>query len=123
MPVRAELKTNLGKILAAERAGALKGLKVAAEHLLKVARDQVPHEEGTLERSGDPDVTPGALSVDEANLRAAVSFDMPYAVRQHEELTWKHDEGRKAKYLEDPMTSEQTTMRDLIAAEIRRSLR
>lgn len=116
MPVRAELKTNLGKILAAEREGALKGLQKAAEHLLQVSRELVPHEEGTLERSG-------TVTVDEANLRAAVSFDMPYAVRQHEELTWKHDEGRKAKYLEQPMHTEQATMRELIAAEIRRSLR
>lgn len=116
MPVRAELKTNLGAILAKERAGALKGLKVAAEHLLQKSRELVPHEEGTLERSG-------TVTVDEANLRAAVSYDTPYAVRQHEELDWKHDEGRQAKYLEDPMNSEQATMRELIAAELRRELR
>ncbi|MEU3162898.1 hypothetical protein [Streptosporangium sp. NPDC006930] len=123
MPQRAELKMNLGKILKSEREGAVKGLQVAVEHLLQVSREQVPHEEGTLERSGDPDERPGAASVDEGELRAAVSFDTPYAVRQHEELTWQHDDGRKAKYLEDPMNSEQSTMRDLIAAEIRRSLR
>jgi hypothetical protein len=114
--VRAVLKSNLGKILAAERAGALKGLKVAAEHLLQKSRELVPHEEGTLERSG-------TVTVDEANLRAAVSYSTPYAVRQHEELTWRHDEGRQAKYLEEPMNSEQAVMRELIAAEIRRSLR
>ena len=122
MPKRAELKMNLGKILAAERDGALTGLRVAAEHLLQVSREQVPHEEGTLERSGDPDERPGALSIDEGNLRAAVSYDMPYAVRQHEEITWKHDDGRKAKYLEDPMNDETAQIRALIAAQIRRAL-
>ena len=113
---RAELKMNLGKIRAAERAGAAKGLKKAAEHLLQVSRELVPHEEGTLERSG-------TTAVDERNLRAAVSYDTPYALRQHEELTWKHDEGRQAKYLEEPMQTEQQAMREIIAAEIRRSLR
>lgn len=117
MPVRAELETNLGEILEAERKGAVKGLKKAAEHLLQVSRELVPHEEGKLEDSGT------VSDVDEDNLRVAVSYDMPYAVRQHEELTWKHDEGRQAKYLEEPMVDEQDTMRDLIAAEIRRSLR
>ncbi|MER5421662.1 hypothetical protein [Streptosporangium roseum] len=46
-----------------------------------------------------------------------------YAVRQHEELTWKHDDGRQAKYLEQPMTDERATILELIATEIRRSLR
>ncbi|MEV7011545.1 hypothetical protein [Streptosporangium sp. NPDC051022] len=123
MPQRAELKMNLGKIKAAERAGAIKGLQVAAEHLLQVSREQVPHEEGTLERSGDPAERPGAVSVADGELRAAVSYDTVYAVRQHEELTWKHDEGRKAKYLEDPMNSERQVMGEIVAAEIRRSLR
>lgn len=98
-----------------ERRGAVRGLKLAAEHLLGEARQQVPLEEGTLERSGVP-------SVDESSLKAAVSFDTVYAVRQHEELTWRHDAGRKAKYLEDPYNTEQDTIRDLIAAEIRRAL-
>lgn len=97
------------------RAGAGRGLGLAAEHLLGEARKQVPLEEGTLERSGTPSVDRGAL-------KAAVSFDTPYAVRQHEEMTWKHDQDRKAKYLEDPYNAEQGAIRDIIAAEIRRAL-
>lgn len=116
MPQRATLKLNTSKITTAERAGAVRGLKLAAEHLLEVSRSLVPIEEGTLERSG-------VASVDERDLRAAVSYDTPYAVRQHEELTWRHDEGRQAKYLEDPMNGERRRMADIIAAEIRRSLR
>ncbi|MGI5162649.1 hypothetical protein [Microbispora sp. CA-102843] len=110
------MKLNVGAIAKAQRKGAVLGLKKAAEHLLEVSREQVPIEEGTLERSG-------VASVDEGQLRAAVSYDGPYAVRQHEELTWKHDEGRKAKYLEDPMNEERGTMLDIVAAEVRRSLR
>lgn len=115
MPKRAELQLNLMEIKDAEREGAVRGLQKAAEHLLGASRQLVPLEEGTLERSG-------VASVDEDNLRAAVSYDTPYAVRQHEDLTLRHDEGRQAKYLETPMTTEQAAMRDIIAAEIRRSL-
>lgn len=116
MPQRATLKLNIGQIAKAQRAGAVLGLKKAAEHLLQVSREQVPIEEGTLERSG-------VASVDEGELRAAVSYDTPYAVRQHEDLTLKHDEGRKAKYLEDPMNEERQVMGEIVATEVRRSLR
>ncbi|MBG0830514.1 hypothetical protein HS041_22390 [Planomonospora sp. ID67723] len=113
---RARLKLNTAKVRAAQRAGALQGLKLAAEHLLQTSRAIVPIEEGTLERSG-------VASVDEGSLRAAVSYDTVYAVRQHEELTWRHDAGRTAKYLETPMADEAGTMGEIIAAQIRRSLR
>ncbi|MEV4320989.1 hypothetical protein AB0J37_02020 [Microbispora rosea] len=116
MPQKATLKLNVGAIRKAERVGAVLGLKKAAEHLLQASRELVPIEEDTLERSG-------VASVDEADLRAAVSYDTVYAVRQHEDLTLKHDEGRQAKYLEEPMDTERQTMLDKIAAEIRRSLR
>jgi hypothetical protein len=76
----------------------------------------VPIEEGTLERSG-------VVSVDEASAEAAVSFDQPYAVRQHEEMDLRHDAGRTAKYLETPLREEADTINAIIAAEVRRALR
>ncbi|GAA2298307.1 hypothetical protein GCM10010402_66130 [Actinomadura luteofluorescens] len=106
---------NLGDLSATERAGAVRGLRLGAEHLLQASRLQVPIEEATLERSGVASVDPGALE-------AAVSYDTPYAVRQHEDLTLRHDDGRKAKYLEDPLRDEAEVIREIIAAQIRRSL-
>ncbi|MFJ2029429.1 minor capsid protein [Streptosporangium sp. NPDC087985] len=116
MAQRSELKLNLSGLDAKMKAGAVKGLQVAMEHLLQKSQEQVPHEEGALERSGTP-------SVDEGALKGAVSYDTPYATIQHEDLTLKHDDGRKAKYLEDPFDSEQQKMQELIAAQIRRALR
>jgi hypothetical protein len=115
MKVKTKVKWRGDIITEAQQRGAVKGVGIAAEHLLGEARKLVPHEEGTLERSG-------VASVDEGEMKAAVSFDTPYAVRQHEELTWKHDEGRTAKYLETPADTEQGIMRDLVAAQIRRAL-
>jgi hypothetical protein len=98
-----------------ERAGRNKGLRLAAEHLLAESQRIVPIEEATLERSG-------VASVDESKGQAAVSYDTVYAVRQHEELTWRHDPGRQAKYLEQPFAAEQDVLHGIVAAQIRRSL-
>lgn len=97
-------------------AGARKGLRKATEHILQVSNTRVPNEEGTLERSG-------RASVDDANLRGAVSYDTVYAVRQHEELTYRHSGGRTAKYLEGAMTQEASTVLEIVAADVRRALR
>lgn len=96
------------------QAAVRKGLKTGAEHLLQASRAVVPLEEATLERSGK-------ASVSESKLRAAVSYDTPYAVYQHERLDLRHDNGRTAKYLERPLLDEQRTLQELIAAQIRKA--
>lgn len=110
-----EIEWNGDEILAALSGATMEGLELAAGHLLQVSSELAPHEEGDLARSGE-------VSKDETTSTVAVSFDRPYAVRQHEELTWKHDEGKQAKYLEEPMGTEQDTMLALIAAAGREAL-
>lgn len=112
MGVRAEVRwqgrrlwTGRGRQLASE------GLTRALEHTLGVANQLVPLDEGTLERSGKVVVN---------GLEGAISYDTVYALRQHEELTWKHLPGRQAKYLETPMNTERETMLAIMAASVRR---
>ena len=114
--IRVKVKHNAARASAEEKRATAAGLAKAAEHLLGASRAQVPIEEGTLERSG-------VASVNRAGLEAAVSYDTVFAVRQHEEPTWRHDPGRKAKYLEDPAATERPVMLAIIAAELRRALR
>lgn len=102
------LWTSRGRRLASE------GLQRALEHTLGKAKELVPLKEGTLERSGRADVD---------GLNGAISFDTVYAVRQHEELTWKHLPGRQAKYLEQPMNTEREVMLQLMAVPLRRWIR
>lgn len=90
--------------------GAEKGVKLAAEHLLTEANKTVPHDEGTLERSG-------TTSVD--GLEAAVSYDTPYAVKQHEDLALHHDGKGQSKWLENTLTAEAERVGDIIATAIR----
>ncbi|MBD2760072.1 hypothetical protein IEE94_11190 [Yimella sp. cx-573] len=99
------------------QAGALDGMTDAVQHLKTSAQDLTPIEEGTLERSATATTaTSGDL------IQGAVSFHGPYAARQHEELSWRHDSGRQAKYLEQPMHTEADTMGRLIAASIQSRL-
>ncbi|MFI6909881.1 hypothetical protein ACIBKY_52075 [Nonomuraea sp. NPDC050394] len=113
---RARLKLNTKQIRARQRAGAVRGLHKAVNHLHERSTAVAPIEETTL-------INSAVASVDEGALRAAVSYDTVYAVRQHEELTWRHDPGRQAKYLEGPLVEESAMMLELIRAQIRRSLR
>lgn len=116
MPQTYTLQWDGDRILDAIRESAGQGVGLAAEHLLGVSRESVPIEEGTLERSGVATVDPGRM-------QAAVSYDTPYAVRQHEDLAAEHDPGRGAKYLEEPANNERDTMSEIIAAQIRRGMR
>lgn len=115
MTQRARLTWNGEQVIRGTREGAARGLRLGAEHVLQVSRERVPIEEGTLERSG-------TATVDEQQLTAAVAYDTPYAVRQHEEMDYRHDAGRTAKYLEQPMAAEAAAVGRIIAAQLRRSL-
>ena len=95
--------------------GANIGLRLGAEHLLGAAREIVPTEEGVLENSG-------RTSYDESSHQAAVSFDTEYAVVQHEDLAFKHDPGRQAKYLEQPMHTESATIAKLAQGAVKREM-
>lgn len=108
-----DVSWNGARVSALIEAAAFEGVELAAEHLLQVSTQQAPLEEGDLARSGE-------VSTDRSDNAAAVSYDRPYAVRQHEELTWQHNAGKKAKYLEDPMNEERDTMLAIIAQAARK---
>ena len=98
------------KVKRQARAGVVRGLFLGAEHVLEESNRLVPIEENILEGSGGTDV-------DESALRASVYYDTPYAARQHEEMTWRHNAGRSAKYLEIPLNTERKTVLKIIARE------
>ena len=100
------------------RDAARRGVGKAAEYVLGEARKQVPHDTGVLERSGRASHEGSGPTA-----RGAVSFDTPYAVDQHEATHYRHKKGRKAKYLEDPLNASQTTAREIVATELRNSLK
>lgn len=102
-------RANLAKFDAALKRGLLDG----AEHLGEAANRTVPHEEGTLQRSG---------KASQEGYRAAFSYDTPYAVRQHEDTRLRHDPGRRAKWLALTLSERALAIQQYIAATIKRAV-
>lgn len=87
-------------------------LEDITEDVLRESREVVPIEEGTLGRSG-------FAEVDRRQLVGQVAFDTPYAVRQHEDPTLRHDAGRKHHYLEDTVEQNRRRHVDYLRSKIR----
>lgn len=92
---------------------ATRALQAGAEHLLEESNRIAPIETGALIRSG-------VARADGAE--AAVGYNTPYAVRQHEELGYHHDDGREAKYLENALIRHKEAIAETIADTIRQGL-
>lgn len=90
-------------------------MKTIGDDLLGKAQREAPVEEGTLRGSGKSEVT-----VEHDRVSVEVSFSTPYAARQHEETSWKHPKGGKAKYLEDPLKEMSARYLAALAAAIRK---
>ncbi len=60
----------------------------------------------------------GATTVDGDT--AYIHYDTPYAVVQHENTSFRHDRGRKAKYLEDPLFDNSRTFAKVVANIMRK---
>jgi hypothetical protein len=120
---------------------ALKALRTGAEAILTEAIDETPVETGTLRRSGT--VTVGGLPDGEQVYAAAeagtdmkdafpgkvgkekavyISFNTPYARRQHEELGYNHPLGGKAKYLEDPFNRNNKKVLQYVKKQVKKAL-
>lgn len=80
--------------------GSKRATWMALDHLATVSKQQVPLDKGPLQNSCYVDVN-------EDGSEGTVSYDTPYAVKQHENTWYLHQRGRKAKYLEDPVNSSQ----------------
>lgn len=116
MTQRAEYTWKVESAKKAIIAATVLGLRKWGELVLQQSRAIVPLDEATLERSG-------VASVDEPSMTAAVSYDTPYAVAQHENMEYQHAPGREAKYLERPWAASVRWALPMIAKEIRKATR
>lgn len=105
-----KLSLHIAPIVEAMEQAAENGVRDSTEHLLTEANKSVPHDEGTLERSG---------SASSEGTKGAVSYDTPYAVRQHEDMSLHHHGKGQSKWLENTMGQEAETMGNIIAQAIR----
>lgn len=111
----------------------------AAEALLGEANKKVPHDEGTLQRSGI--VTQGGLSgrptqiFEKAKSRQEpknmykfdfkkpmkfyISYNTPYAVRLHENPQYDFRKGREGKWLEKTSKQKSKKIKEWLRKELR----
>lgn len=101
-----ELKLNRQLIKDAVQRGGKKATWAALDHLASVSKEQVPLDTGALKNSCTVDVN-------DDGSEGTVSYDTPYAVKQHEVMTYHHQRGRKAKYLEDPV-NDRTVQKEMV---------
>jgi len=129
---------------------AMKALMAGGEAILTEAIDETPIDTGTLRRSGT--VTRGGLPRDSGKIHqdakrkkeggqekrhkrafvkdaiskdpsVYVSFNTPYARKQHEEIGYAHPRGGKAKYLEDPFRRNKKKVADYVERQVKQALR
>lgn len=120
MPVTIRVASdNWGRVkfTGAVASAAAVGLTTAAERLKALSVPLTPYDQGPL--SAATSVIPASAG----KLEARVHNDTVYAARQHEELGYRHMNGRQAKYLEAPAEQNAEQLMALVSAAIRRSLR
>jgi|SRR6476469_6065202 len=112
---------DFGKVLAqaeqAIRAAMVQGVHEACDDLLSVSRDEIPYDQGDLSNSGL-----AAVEATATGANGAVGYDTPYAARQHEDPTLRHQDGRKARFLGDPLRENADRYLDHIASTINNAL-
>jgi len=98
--------------------GAKLGLKKAASDLKRKSSETAPVDTGDLR--GNCAIDGSAL---DSELIERVGYSLPYALKQHETLGYKHPKGGKAKYLEDPFNQNKGKYIDYIAKQIKNALK
>lgn len=109
MTVRVERHDD--ELIARLFGGAAAGLNHGAEVLRGYSVPLAPVDRGPLRESAQ--VTEATAS----SLTAHVSYDTPYAARQHEELDYHHEDGQ-AKYLEQPLEEHRDDLLQAIATHM-----
>jgi len=86
------------------------GVKEAINLLLKESRKIVPIDKKKLYNSSRAIVRGRGFDT----IEGVVEYRTEYALRQHEELNWKHKPGKSAKYLEKPARQNRGRMDEII---------
>lgn len=104
------------------RAALASGVYLGASNIMGQSKARVPHDLGALQASGY--VT---LPVEQGTqVLCELGYGGPaaaYAVRQHEEPTYQHDEGRVWKYLEHPVMEARGTFARFVGRIVARKLK
>jgi len=92
----AQLKVAFENLKGKIRGATINSIQESVLDLQGKAQRIAPKYKGPLRGSGD-----SGVKIEGSRITGIVSFDKPYALEQHENLEYHHDDGQ-AKYLEQP---------------------
>ncbi len=101
-----------GKVEGEVKERAAKAIMESLEYILGEANKIVPHDEGTLQRSGGTDINKNSL-------RGTVYYDTPYAAKLHEHPEYNFQKGRQGKWLEKTIYANKEKIKKYIANKIK----
>lgn len=104
-----EFKRNMDKLSRRVESVKMRALNVVADELLRLSQLEVPFDSGHLLQSGNTE--PG-------NEEYLVGYNTPYAAKMHENPQFRFKNGRKGKYLEDPMKKNLSVFRNYFNDEM-----
>lgn len=90
-----------------------KALKMVGDELLRLSNKEVPFDKGTLANSGRVDTHPFTPKD-----TVEVGYHTRYAHRLHEHPEYNFKNGRKGKYLEDPIKHNLKRLSDIVGYEM-----
>jgi len=99
-----DLTWNGNAIEALIRRVGMQGIHDGAEYILTESINECPIDSATLRRSG---------TVTDQDDSVVISYNTPYAIKQHEDLSLHHIDG-KAKFLEDPFNRNKDRVIQLV---------
>lgn len=114
--VDVEVSWNGHQITGAARRAGAGALTTAAHRVQAVTVPRTPIETGDLRSS----IT--VVPANERDLTAEVVTRLPYAAKQHEDLTLRHPNGGQAKFLESALIDTADEVAAIIATRLRSEL-
>ena len=90
------------------------GMEQVINDLTRRSKQLAPLDTGDLRGSGEGDVREVS-----GEIIGTVSFNKPYAMKQHEDMQFIHPTGGQAKYLEQPLNENRDRYKDFIKNKIR----
>lgn len=120
-----QVQVNLGRVTRDIENAVVQAMEDNVLDLERRSKEQVPIDTGDLRGSGTSEVTEvyggvkGTVSFNAGSADGGIS----YALIQHENMTFVHPKGGKAKYLTDPLNQNATKYRKHILEKTRRATR
>jgi len=110
-----QVKMNFDKVNKEIERAIKEGITEATLDLLRRSKQEAPLDTGDLRGSGTSEVQEVY-----GGIKGIVGFNTPYALIQHEDMTFVHPQGGKAKYLTDPLNKNATKYRKNVQEKVKR---